>query len=272
MGITTTFGFWDWVGGRYSLWSAIGLPVALAVGAAAFRDLLAGAHAMDHHFRTAPLQANLPVRLGLLDVWNRNLLGFASRCIAPYHAGLRRLPAYLQQLEMESNGKRVDRQGRPLALGSAPVLWGEPGTDGQHAFFQMLHQGTDIVPLEIIAVQRPSHGLQGHHEQLLANALAQAQALMQGRSCDDGHRHFPGNRPSTFVLLDALTPAALGALIALQEHRVFVAGALWGLNSFDQWGVELGKLLARDLQQRLASGDVVQLDASTAGLLQRMRA
>ncbi|MDR3018034.1 MAG: glucose-6-phosphate isomerase [Delftia acidovorans] len=272
MGITTTFGFWDWVGGRYSLWSAIGLPVALAVGAAAFRDLLAGAHAMDQHFRTAPLQANLPVRLALLDVWNRNLLGFASRCIAPYHAGLRRLPAYLQQLEMESNGKRVDRQGRPLALGSAPVLWGEPGTDGQHAFFQMLHQGTDIVPLEIIAVQRPSHGLQGHHEQLLANALAQAQALMQGRSCDDGHRHFPGNRPSTFVLLDALTPAALGALIALQEHRVFVAGALWGLNSFDQWGVELGKLLARDLQPRLASGDVAGLDASTAGLLQRMRA
>ncbi|MBB1650434.1 glucose-6-phosphate isomerase [Delftia sp. UME58] len=272
MGITTTFGFWDWVGGRYSLWSAIGLPVAVAVGAAAFRDLLAGAHAMDHHFRTAPLQANLPVRLALLDIWNRNLLGFGSRCIAPYHAGLRRLPAYLQQLEMESNGKRVDRQGRPLALGSAPVLWGEPGTDGQHAFFQMLHQGMDIVPLEIIAVQRPSHGLQGHHEQLLANALAQAQALMQGRSCDDGHRHFPGNRPSTFVLLDALTPAALGALIALQEHRVFVAGALWGLNSFDQWGVELGKLLARDLQPRLASGNMAGLDASTAGLLLRMRA
>ncbi|CAB5664590.1 Glucose-6-phosphate isomerase [Delftia tsuruhatensis] len=272
MGITTTFGFWDWVGGRYSLWSAIGLPVAIAVGAQAFRALLAGAHAMDTHFRQAPLQANLPVRLGLLDVWNRNLLGFASRCIAPYHAGLRRLPAYLQQLEMESNGKRVDRQGRPLAQGSAPVLWGEPGTDGQHAFFQMLHQGSDIVPLEIIAVRRPSHGLPGHHEQLLANALAQAQALMQGRSCEDGHRHFPGNRPSTFMLLEALTPAALGALIALQEHRVFVAGALWGINSFDQWGVELGKLLARDLQPRLASGNVAGLDASTAGLLQRLRA
>ncbi len=272
MGIATTFGFWDWVGGRYSLWSAVGLPVAIAVGAQAFRELLAGAHAMDMHFRQAPLPANLPVRLGLLDVWNRNLLGFSSRCIAPYHTGLRRLPAYLQQLEMESNGKRVDRLGRPLELASAPVLWGEPGTDGQHAFFQMLHQGTDIVPLEIIAVRRPSHGLPGHHEQLLANALAQAQALMQGRASEDGHRHFPGNRPSTFMLLDALTPAALGALIALQEHRVFVAGALWGINSFDQWGVELGKLLARDLQPRLASGDTEGLDASTAGLLQRLRA
>ena len=272
MGITTTFGFWDWVGGRYSLWSSIGLPVAVAVGAAAFRAMLAGAHAMDMHFRTSPLQANLPVRLGLLDVWYRNLLGFGSRCIAPYHAGLRRLPAYLQQLEMESNGKRVDRQGRPLALGSAPVLWGEPGTDGQHAFFQMLHQGSDIVPLEIIAVKQASHTLPGHQEQLLANALAQAQALMQGRASEDGHRHFPGNRPSSFLLLDALTPAALGALVALQEHRVFVAGALWGINSFDQWGVELGKLLARDLQLRLGIGDMAGLDASTAGLLQRLRA
>ncbi|WP_280192603.1 glucose-6-phosphate isomerase [Delftia sp. PS-11] len=272
LGITTCFGLWDWVGGRYSLWSAAGLPIAMACGAGAFRALLAGAHAMDRHFASAPLQANLPVRLALLDVWYRNLMGFSSRCIAPYHASLRRLPAYLQQLEMESNGKRVDRAGRPLDLATAPVLWGEPGTDGQHAFFQMLHQGTDTVPLEIIAVRRPSHGLPGHHAQLLANALAQAQALMQGRRSEDGHRHFPGNRPSSFVLLESLSPEALGALIALQEHRVFVAGALWGINSFDQWGVELGKVLARDLQPRLASGEVHGLDASTAGLLQRMRA
>ena len=272
LGITTTFGFWDWVGGRYSLWSAIGLPLAIAIGAAAFREMLAGAFAMDEHFRLAPLARNLPVRLGLLDVWYRNFMGFGSRCIAPYHAGLRRLPAYLQQLEMESNGKRVDMAGQPVRYSTAPVLWGEPGTNGQHAFFQLLHQGTEVVPLEIMAVRRATHALPGHHEQLLANALAQAQALMQGRAQADGHRHFPGNRPSTFLLLDALTPGALGALVALYEHRVFVSGAIWGINSFDQWGVELGKVLARDLEPRLASGDTTGLDASTAGLLQRLRA
>lgn len=270
-GITTTFGFWDWVGGRYSLWSAIGLPIAIAIGAEGFRALLAGAHAMDEHFRTAPLAANLPVRLALLDVWYRNFLGFTSRCIAPYHAGLRRLAAHWQQLEMESNGKRVDRAGRTLPFATSPVLWGEPGSNGQHAFFQMLHQGTDVLPLEIVAVRQSAHGLPGHHQMLLANALAQSQALMVGRPSADGHRHFPGNRPSTFLLLEALTPASLGALIALQEHRVFVSGCLWGINSFDQWGVELGKVLARDLQQRLASGDVTGLDGSTAGLLQRLQ-
>ena len=271
LGITTTFGFWDWVGGRYSLWSAIGLPVAIAIGSAGFRDLLAGAHAMDEHFRTTPFAQNLPVRLGLLDVWYRNFHGFTSRCIAPYHAALRRLPAYLQQLEMESNGKRVARDGTPLALATSPVLWGEPGTNGQHAFFQMLHQGTDVLPLELIAVRQATHPLKGHHEKLLANALAQAQALMVGKEGEDGHRHFPGNRPSTFLLLDALTPASLGALIALQEHRVFVSGSLWGINSFDQWGVELGKVLARDIEARLASGDAAGLDGSTAGLLSRLR-
>ncbi|PVY58234.1 MULTISPECIES: glucose-6-phosphate isomerase [unclassified Simplicispira] len=272
LGITTTFGFWDWVGGRYSLWSAIGLPVAIAVGAEGFRELLAGAHAMDEHFRTAPLARNLPVRLGLLDVWYRNFHGFDSRCIAPYHAYLRRLPAYLQQLEMESNGKQVDRQGRLLPMATSPVLWGEPGSNGQHAFFQMLHQGSDVLPLEIVAVRRCAHSLAGHHSMLLANALAQPQALMEGRASECGHRHFPGNRPSSFLLLEALTPASLGALIALQEHRVFVSGSLWGINSFDQWGVELGKVLARDLEQRLATGNVEGLDASTAGLLQRLRA
>ncbi len=269
-GMTTAFGFWDWVGGRYSLWSAIGLPIALAIGAQGFRELLAGAHAMDEHFRTAPLHANLPVRLALLDIWYRNFLGFSSRCIAPYHAGLQRLSAYLQQLEMESNGKRVDLEGRTLPIATSPVLWGEPGCNGQHAFFQMLHQGTDVLPLEIIAVRQCAHPLEGHHALLLANALAQAQALMQGRATECGHRHFPGNRPSTFVLLEALTPAALGAFIALQEHRVFTTGSLWGINSFDQWGVELGKQLAQDLLQRMQSGDAQGLDASTAGLLQRL--
>ena len=271
LGITTTFGFWDWVGGRYSLWSAIGLPIAIAIGSAGFRELLAGAHAMDEHFRTAPLAQNLPVRLGLLDVWYRNFHGFTSRCIAPYHAALGRLPAYLQQLEMESNGKRVALDGTPLALATSPVLWGEPGTNGQHAFFQMLHQGTDVVPLEIIAVRQPTHPLPGHHDKLLANALAQAQALMVGQHSEDGHRHFPGNRPSTFLLLEALNPASLGALIALQEHRVFVSGSLWGINSFDQWGVELGKVLAKNIEARLASGDLAGLDGSTAGLLERVR-
>jgi glucose-6-phosphate isomerase len=270
-GISNIFGFWDWVGGRYSLWSAIGLPIAIAIGAERFRELLAGAHAMDRHFREAPLKANLPVRLGLLDVWYRNFLGFTSRSIAPYHSALGRLPAYLQQLEMESNGKRVDRRGGALPYGTSPVLWGEPGTNGQHAYFQMLHQGTDVVPVEFVAVREAAHSLPGHQAALLANALAQAQALMQGKPDAGGHRDFPGNRPSSFLLLQQLTPRSLGALIALQEHRVFTSGSVWGINSFDQWGVELGKVLAKDIAPRLASGDASGLDASTAGLLQRLR-
>jgi len=270
-GITTTFGFWDWVGGRYSLWSAIGLSMAIAIGAKGFTELLAGAHAMDEHFRSAPLERNLPVRLGLLDVWYRNFHGFTSRCVAPYHQGLARLPAYLQQLEMESNGKRVDLDGAALPFATSPVVWGEPGTNGQHAFFQMLHQGTDVVPLEFIAVRDAAHDLPGHHPKLLANALAQAQALLQGQADAGGHKDFPGNRPSTFFVLERLDPATLGALIALYEHRVFVSGALWGINSFDQWGVELGKVLAKAIEPRLASGDTTGLDPSTAGLLARLR-
>ena len=270
-GITTTFGFWDWVGGRYSLWSAIGLPIAIAVGAQGFRQFLAGAHAMDGHFRTAPLESNLPVRLGLLDVWYRNFHHFTSRSIAPYHSALRRWPAYLQQLEMESNGKRVDTAGNALPFGTSPVLWGEPGTNGQHAYFQMLHQGTDVVPVEFVAVRKPQHDLPGHHPMLLANALAQAQALMVGKDDPGGQKHFPGNRPSTFLLLDELNATSLGALIALQEHRVFVSGSVWGINSFDQWGVELGKVLAKDLEPRLHSGDASGLDGSTAGLLRHLR-
>ncbi len=288
-GIDTTFGFWDWVGGRYSLWSAIGLPLAIAIGGTAFRALLAGAHAMDRHFASAPLAQNLPVQLGLLDVWYRNFHGFASRSVAPYHQGLRRLPAYLQQLEMESNGKRVDTQGRVLPLATSPVVWGEPGTNGQHAYFQMLHQGTDVIPVEFILVKKPAHALADQHAKLLANGLAQAQALMLGKRAEDAaretvptadpaydrerlaqHRTFPGNRPSTTLVLDALTPASLGALVALYEHRVWTSGALWGINSFDQWGVELGKALASALLPRLASGDTAGLDGSTAGLLQRL--
>jgi glucose-6-phosphate isomerase len=270
-GISTTFGFWDWVGGRYSVWSAIGLPLAIAIGPQGFREFLSGAHAMDEHFRTAPLEANLPVRLGMLDVWYRNFFRFTSRSIAPYHSAMKRWPAYLQQLEMESNGKQVDMEGRSLPYATSPVLWGEPGTNGQHAFFQMLHQGTDVVPVEFVAVKKARHQLQGHQALLLSNVLAQAQALMVGKADAGGHRNFPGNRPSTFLLLDELTPASLGALIALQEHRVFVSGAIWGINSFDQWGVELGKVLAKDVQARLASGDASGLDGSTAGLLALLR-
>ena len=248
------------------------MPIAIAIGAQGFRDFLAGAHAMDEHFRLAPLETNLPVRLALIDIWYRNFLGFTSRSVAPYHSALRRWPAYLQQLEMESNGKRVDMQGDALPFGTSPVVWGEPGTNGQHAYFQMLHQGTDVVPVEFVAVRTPEHHLSGHHDKLLANALAQAQALMLGQPDSGGHRDFPGNRPSTFLLLDVLDPASLGALIALQEHRVFVSGSLWGINSFDQWGVELGKVLAKDIEPRLRSGDATGLDASTAGLLRKLRA
>jgi glucose-6-phosphate isomerase len=290
-GITTTFGFWDWVGGRYSLWSAIGLPIALAIGSANFRALLAGAHAMDRHFAETPLVQNLPVTLGLLDVWYRNFHRFGSRSVAPYHQGLKRLPAYLQQLEMESNGKRVDVGGAELPFGTSPVVWGEPGTNGQHAYFQMLHQGTDVIPVEFIAVKHPSHHEADLHAKLLANCLAQSQALMLGKTAGAArgekaptasatldrevlarHRSFPGNRPSTTFVLGALTPRSLGALIALYEHRVFTSGALWGIDSFDQWGVELGKALAGDLLPRLASGDGSGLDGSTAGLLARLRA
>ena len=270
-GIGTTFDFWDWVGGRYSMWSAIGLPIAIAIGPQRFREMLAGAHAMDEHFRLAPLEQNLPVLLALLDVWYRNFHGFGSRSVAPYHSGLRRMQAYLQQLEMESNGKRVDEEGQALPYATSPVIWGEPAANGQHAYFQMLHQGSDVIPVEFIAVKKVAHPLPEHHHKLLANALAQSRALMLGQPDAGGHRHLPGNRPSTFLLLDELTPASLGAIIALQEHRVFVTGSLWGINSFDQWGVELGKVLAKDMEQRLDNGNADGLDASSAGLLKKLR-
>jgi glucose-6-phosphate isomerase len=288
-GITKTFGFWDWVGGRFSLWSTIGLPIALALGAAAFRALLDGAHQMDRHFRETPLERNVPVLLGLLDLWYRNFYHCSSRCVAPYYQGLRRLPAYLQQLEMESNGKSVDRQGQSLSYATSPVVWGEPGTNGQHAYFQMLHQGTDVIPVEFILVKQPQHPFQDSHEKLLANGLAQSAALMLGKTLEQAlqekpptastvfnlemlaqHRRFPGNRPSTTFLLDELTPRSLGALVALYEHRIFVSGALWGINSFDQWGVELGKALCSEVLPRLRSKQLDGLDASTAGLIRRL--
>jgi glucose-6-phosphate isomerase len=300
-GVQTTFGFWDWVGGRYSLWSSIGLPIALALGSAHFRAFLAGAHAMDQHFAQAPLEGNLPVQLGLLDVWYRNFMGYTSRCISPYHHGLRRLPAYLQQLVMESNGKCVDADGQPLPYATSEVVWGEPGTNGQHAFYQMLHQGTDTIPVEFILVKRPSLPqaeamspalrtlFAAQHRMLLANGLAQAQALMWGKTTPEAasesaptasaelapeviarHRTFPGNRPSLTLLIDELTPHALGALIALHEHRTFVSGALWGINSYDQWGVELGKAMCKALLPRLGSGDTTGLDAATAAMVRRL--
>jgi len=272
-GIRRTLGFWDWVGGRFSLWSAIGLPVAIAIGAAQFRALLDGAHAMDAHFFSSGVEGNLPLRLGLLDVWYRDFCGFSSRCIAPYSHGLRRLTAYLQQLEMESNGKGVTRDGQTLPVRTAPVIWGEPGTNGQHAFFQMLHQGQDVIPVEFIALRDGGKYLGAHHQSLVVNAIAQAQALMEGRHGEEGaERHCAGNRPSSFLLLQQLDPASLGALIALYEHRVFSAGAVWGINSFDQWGVELGKHLARQLHARQDSGDWQGVDASTQGLMHRLAA
>jgi glucose-6-phosphate isomerase len=301
-GITTTFGFWDWVGGRFSMWSSIGLPIALALGRDHFKSLLAGAHAMDTHFAKAPLASNLPVWLGLLDVWYRNFKGYTSHSISPYHHGLRRLPAYLQQLIMESNGKRVDESGQLLPYATSDVVWGEPGTNGQHAFFQMLHQGSDVIPVEFILVRQSTHRdeaqwspalrelMAQQHQVLLSNGLAQAQALMWGKTEAQAsqetaptasstiapdvlarHRTFPGNRPSLTLLLDQLTPESLGALVALYEHRTFVSGALWGINPFDQWGVELGKALSKTLLPRLANGDVSGLDAATAALIGRLR-
>lgn len=285
-----SFGFWDWVGGRFSLWSAIGLPIALLLGFARFEELLEGAHSMDRHFATAPLARNLPVVHALLAVWNRDLLGFSTRAVLPYDQRLERLPAFLQQLEMESNGKRVRRDGQPVGRPTCPIVWGEVGTNGQHAFFQLLHQGTEIVPCEFIACVNPDHHLPGHHEKLLANLLAQTQALAFGRTEAEArealakagvrgerlellarHRTFPGNRPSSTILLDRLTPRALGRLIALFEHSVFVQGVLWEINSFDQWGVELGKELAARLLPALEGGrEPQELDPSTRGLLRHI--
>jgi glucose-6-phosphate isomerase len=284
------FPFWDWVGGRYSVWSAIGLPVALLVGFGYFSDFLAGAHAMDEHFRSAPIEQNLPMILGLVGFWNRAFLDCGSVSIAPYHQDLNRFPAYLQQLDMESNGKRVTRAGDAIDYATGPVIWGDVGTNGQHAYFQLLHQGTDVTPIDFIAVLRPAHEFHNHHAALLANCFAQSEAFMKGKTTDEvradlagmdaagierlaPHKTFPGNRPSNTILMEYLTPATLGALIALYEHKVFVQGALWDVNSFDQWGVELGKVLAKKIEAEL-TGDAAPSghDSSTNGLIARAKA
>jgi glucose-6-phosphate isomerase len=265
------FPMWDWVGGRYSLWSAVGLPVALAVGMERFEELLEGARSMDAHFHTAPLERNMPVLMALLEIWYVDFFGARSRAVLPYAEDLRDFPAYLQQLEMESNGKRVDRGGDLVDYATAPVVWGASGTPSQHSFHQLLHQGTELVPVDFIVVAEGG-GAQAHAA-LVANALAQSAALMQGDSApEDPHRVLPGNRPSSVLLLERLSPQVLGQLIALYEHKVFVEGVIWNINSFDQWGVEMGKRLARTLLPRLLEGgDEARLDASTRALLARLR-
>lgn len=268
------FEFWDWVGGRYSLWSAIGLPIALMAGMDAFEALLGGAYAMDRHFAEAPLACNLPVLLALIGIWHQNFRGTTSQLIAPYDNRLHRLPAYLQQLDMESNGKPVTLDGQRVGYATGPVIWGEPGTNGQHAFFQLLHQGTATIPADMIVCMRPHHRHAEHHDILVANCFAQSEALMNGWcNADAPHRNFDGNRPTTTICLDTLDPASLGALIALYEHKVFVQGVVWGINSFDQWGVEFGKRLAVVIEAQLAAPDAEQShDGSTNQLIDRYKA
>lgn len=284
-----TFGFWDWVGGRYSLWSAVGLPLMVALGPERFRELLAGARAMDEHFRHAPFEANLPVLMALCAFWNTNILGAADQVIAPYDQRLEKFVAWLQQLEMESNGKRVNRAGEPVRHATTPALWGDVGTNAQHAFFQMLHQGPVAHPVDFILVREPDHPHASLHELLLANGLAQSKALMRGKTAEEvraelsarglsgealeaaiPHRVFPGNRPSNTLLLPRLDARHLGALCALYEHRTFVLSVLWDVNAYDQWGVELGKQLAGEVLKGLQGG-ATGGDGSTRMLIERLR-
>ena len=276
------FGFWDWVGGRYSMDSAIGLSTMLAVGPAHFRAMLDGFHAMDEHFRSAPFERNLPVLMGLIALWNNNFLGAGTVAVLPYEQYLKRFPAYLQQLTMESNGKRVRLDGAPVGYDTGPIYWGEPGTNGQHSFYQLIHQGTRLVPCDFILFAKTLNPLGQHHDLLAANVFAQGEALAFGKTAEEvraegvpewlvPHRMFPGNRPSSTLLLERLTPAALGRLVALYEHAVFVQGAVWGINPFDQWGVELGKVLAQRIVPELAAGVEPHHDSSTTALIHRYR-
>jgi len=284
------FEFWDWVGGRYSLWSAIGLSIALYVGMDRFEELLAGAHDMDRHFRGAPLEQNMPVILALLGIWYHNFLGAESHAILPYDQHLHRLPAYLQQADMESNGKRVTRDGEVVDYHTGPVIWGEPGTNGQHAFYQLIHQGTRLVPADFMTAVNAHHGLKDQQRILFCNYLAQTEALMRGKTEAEAraeleaqglsgqqleellpHKVFPGNKPTNSLLYPRLTPFLLGQLVALYEHKIFVQGVIWQINSFDQWGVELGKQLARTVQSELEQGVAGAHDASTLGLMNRYR-
>ncbi len=290
IGPESTFSFWDWVGGRFSLWSAVGLPVALATGMERFDALLAGANAMDEHFRTAPLESNMPVLLGLLGVWAINFLDAPAQAVVPYDQYLHRLPAYLQQLDMESNGKSVDRDGCAVDYATAPVIFGEPGTNAQHSFFQLLHQGTRPIPVDFLAAAESHNPFGDHQRLLLANMLAQSEALMRGRTVEETraeleasntpnarleallpHKVFEGSRPSNTLLYRKLDPFTLGALIALYEHKIFVQGVIWNLNSFDQWGVELGKSLARTIGAELATGPSAAHDSSTIGQIRWLR-
>jgi glucose-6-phosphate isomerase len=267
------FGFWDWVGGRYSVDSAIGLSLMLLIGPDAFHEFLAGFRTVDEHFAGAPLEVNAPVLLAMIGVWHSNVLGYATKAVLPYSEELGRFPAYLQQLDMESNGKSVRLDGSPVSTSTGPIVWGEPGTNGQHAFYQLLHQGTRIVPIDFIGFANPHHPYRDHHDLLMANLFAQAEALAFGRAnTAEPYRHFPGNRPSTMILADTLTPAVLGELIALYEHIVFVQGVVWGINSFDQWGVELGKELANRITPELTGEQPPESrteshDASTNALI-----
>jgi len=279
------FGFWDWVGGRYSMDSAIGLSTMLAVGPDGFTELLAGFHAMDEHFRTAPFDRNLPVLLGLLSVWYRDFFGTQTQGVMPYEQYLKRFPAYLQQLTMESNGKHVTLEGVPVEADTGAVYWGEPGTNGQHSFYQLIHQGTTIIPVDLIGFGQTLNPLRDHHDILMSNVFAQAQALAFGRTAEevaaDGvapevvpHKVMPGNRPTNVILAEQLTPRVLGTLVALYEHSVFTQGTIWGIDSFDQWGVELGKVLAKKIIPELAADDEPDLDhdSSTNALIRRYRA
>jgi glucose-6-phosphate isomerase len=279
------FGFWDWVGGRYSMDSAIGLSTMVAIGPDGFRSMLAGFHEVDEHFRTAPFEKNVPVLKGLLSVWYNDFFGAQTVTVLPYEQYLKRFPAYLQQLTMESNGKHVTREGSAVEYDTGPVYWGEPGTNGQHSFYQLIHQGTRLIPADFIAFGEPLNRLGRHHDMLLANVLAQTEALAFGKTADEvkaegtpdalvPHRVFEGNRPSNTLLLDRLSPAALGRLVATYEHDVFTQGAIWGIDSFDQWGVELGKVLAQRIIPELESeaDPALHHDSSTNALIQRIRA
>jgi glucose-6-phosphate isomerase len=286
------FSFWDWVGGRYSLWSAIGLPIALLIGIDRFEEMLAGGHAMDEHFRTAPIDKNVPVVLGMLGVWYSNFLGAATHAILPYDQYLSRFAAYFQQGDMESNGKRVDREGRFIEdYTTGPIVWGEPGTNGQHAFYQLLHQGTRLVTCDFIAPLESHNPMGKHHDVLLANFFAQTEALMRGKTQDEAraeleaqrlspervrelaaHKTFPGNRPTTSVVVTKVTPRTLGMLVAMYEHKIFVQGVVWEIFSFDQWGVELGKQLAKKIEPELeGKGAVTGHDGSTNALINRYK-
>jgi glucose-6-phosphate isomerase len=278
------FGFWDWVGGRYSYTSAIGLSLMVAIGPQHYRDMLAGFHELDEHFRTAPFEQNLPVLLGLLGIWYGNFFGAESHAVLPYDQYLARFPAYLQQLDMESNGKSVTLSGERVSYQTGPIIWGQPGTNGQHAFYQLIHQGTKLIPCDFIGFAKSLNPLGEHHDQLMANFFAQTEALAFGKTAAEvkaegvpdalvSHKTFEGNRPTSTILADALTPAVLGKLVALYEHKVFVQGVIWGLNSFDQWGVELGKVLAKRIASELSASSEPPLshDSSTNALIRHYR-